>query len=69
MSLKGGVFPTSNEPEIAFKVVHDRRMKTIMKLDQLTTIEAVHHNWKAHKPLPFVWPTANKNAINGYERP
>ncbi len=38
MSLNVGVFPISNAPEIVLKIVHARRMETLMKLEQLTTI-------------------------------
>ena len=36
-----GVFPLSNEPESRPGFVHDRRMKTIISLEQLTTVDAI----------------------------
>ncbi len=35
------MFLALSEPEIASEVVHDQRMKTIMSLEQLTTIESI----------------------------
>ena len=46
-------FPIWNEPDPRREVVHDHRMKTIMSLEQLTTIDAIEQFLEGTQSVTF----------------